>query len=74
MTRIRNQELLVQFGIHLRQLRMSHNLSQEKLANLADIPINQVGRIERGEVNPSLSTLHVIAKALNIEISDLVTF
>jgi transcriptional regulator with XRE-family HTH domain len=33
---------------------------------LADIPISQVGRIERGEVNATVSTLAVLAKALDL--------
>ncbi len=53
---------------------MAKELSQEDLANDADIPINQVGRIERGEINPSLSTLHAISKALSIPMQDLMNF
>jgi transcriptional regulator with XRE-family HTH domain len=67
----RNQKLLKQFGKSLRQIRTQRNLSQEALANDADIPINQIGRIERGEINPTLSTLSSISKALGIKIVDL---
>ncbi|MFY0650748.1 MAG: helix-turn-helix transcriptional regulator [Cyclobacteriaceae bacterium] len=74
MTQIRNPELLSRFGNHLRQLRLSKNLSQEHLANVADIPINQVGRIERGEINPTLSTLQVIANALDMSLPSLMDF
>jgi transcriptional regulator with XRE-family HTH domain len=62
---------LTQFGKKLRALRVSRKLSQEALANDSDIPINQIGRIERGEVNPSLSTLYSIAKALKIKLTEL---
>jgi len=44
------------------------------LANDANIPINQIGRIERGEINTIITTLHSIAKALNIPTSDLFAF
>ncbi len=71
VTRVRNSKLLSQFGKSLKDMRTSRGLSQEELANDADIPINQIGRIERGEVNPSLSTLHSIASALNIRIREL---
>lgn len=50
---------------------MDKRLSQEDLANDADIPINQVGRIERGEINPTLSTLVSIAKALRVTLGEL---
>ena len=53
---------------------MENDLSQEDLANDADIPINQIGRIERGEVNTSLSTLDSISRALNISLSELLRF
>jgi transcriptional regulator with XRE-family HTH domain len=71
MTKIRDTKLLVQFGKHLKKVRAAKGLSQEELANDADIPINQIGRIERGEINPSLSTLNSIAKAFGISVSKL---
>ncbi|MCK5400495.1 MAG: helix-turn-helix transcriptional regulator, partial [Flavobacteriaceae bacterium] len=39
------------FGKHLSDLRKKASLTQEELANDADIPLPQVGRIERREVN-----------------------
>ncbi|WP_317169103.1 helix-turn-helix domain-containing protein [Flavivirga algicola] len=62
------------FGKHLRKLRKENNLSQEDLANDADIPINQIGRIERAEINTTLSTMRAISKALNIHITELFDF
>jgi transcriptional regulator with XRE-family HTH domain len=52
-------------------MRTDRGLSQEQLANDSDVPINQIGRIERGEINPSLSTLHSISSALGVSLSDL---
>lgn len=74
MTQVRDQKLITKFGKHLLKLRTQHDLSQEELANDADIPINQIGRIERGEINPSLSTLNAIARALDMKLSKLVDF
>ena len=62
------------FGKHLRELRKENDLSQEDLANDADIPINQIGRIERAEVNTTISTMRAISKALDIHITDLFNF
>ena len=59
------------FGKHLRTTR---NLSQEDLANDADIPINQIGTIERAEINTTLSTMRAISKTLNIHINKLFDF
>jgi transcriptional regulator with XRE-family HTH domain len=55
------------FGKRLRALRINNNLSQENLANDADIPINQVGRIERAEISTSIRTIFKLSKALNIK-------
>ena len=71
MTKVRDSKLLVQFGKKLKEIRMDRGLSQEDLANDADIPINQIGRIERGEVNPSLSTLYSISIALKLKLAQL---
>ena len=64
-------------GIHarvaqnIRRLRRQKRWSQEKLAFEADIHRVFMGRIERCEQSPSLSTLEKIAKALNTSIQDL---
>lgn len=62
------------FGSNLRRLRKEKGLSQEQLAIDADIPINQIGRIERAEINTTLSTMRAISKALDIHISKLFEF
>lgn len=63
---IRDEDAISSFGAKLREIRLSQGLSQEYLANLAQIPPQQVGRIERGEINVTLSTISVLAKALQI--------
>lgn len=74
VTKVRDKRLIKEFGAHVKNLRIKRGLSQENLANDADIPINQIGRIERGEINPSLSTINSIAKALDIKLYDLMRF
>ena len=59
-------------GIKIRLLRTKLKLSQEKLAELADMNKNSIGAIERGESKPAIDTLEKIAKALNIELKELV--
>ena len=70
---IDNEEILLvkSVGKKIRQRRAELNLSQESLSFDADIPRNQVGRIERGEISTSITTLLKICKALKIEIKDL---
>ena len=74
MINVKNRELIKAIGYKIRALRTRKGLSQENLANEADIPLSQIGRIERGENNPTISTLYVIATALQVELKVLVDF
>ncbi|NVN17489.1 helix-turn-helix domain-containing protein [Muricauda sp. HICW] len=47
-------------------------MSQHDLSIEADIPKNQIGRIERAEINTTVITLHKIASALNVDVASLV--
>lgn len=59
-------------GIKTRLLRIKMKLSQERLAEFADMNKNTIGLIERGEISPTIETLDRIARALNIELKELV--
>lgn len=54
------------FGKRLKEIRHSKKISQEKLGHIAQITLSQVGRIERGEINPTISTVYVLAQALGV--------
>lgn len=72
MINVKNKALVKAVGIRIRELRILRGFSQEELAYEADVPLSQIGRIERGENNPTISTLHVIAKALDVDLKTLV--
>lgn len=74
MIKTRNISYLKAFGENIRKLREQRNLSQEVLCDLAELSKNQIGNIERGEVNTTISTAYAIAKALNLEVSELFQF
>lgn len=63
--------IIIQFGKNLKRIRLEKGLTQEELANDADIPINQVGRIERGEINTTIGNAALLASVLNVEITEL---
>lgn len=63
-----------QFGNHLRNIRKLKGISQEELANLADVELSQISRIERGVINTSISQILQIAKALKIHPKELFDF
>lgn len=62
------------FGNNLRRLRKESCLSQEDLAFDADIPLSQIGRIERGDINTTISTFKALSKALKVPVADLFQF
>ena len=59
------------FGIRVREQRIALNLSQEKLANIADIDRTYLPDIENGKRNVSLVVAEKIAKALNVPLTSL---
>jgi transcriptional regulator with XRE-family HTH domain len=60
------------FGNRLRELRTQRKLSQEKLAELADLHRNYVGGIERGERNVALVNIVKLAHALAVRPAKLI--
>jgi transcriptional regulator with XRE-family HTH domain len=61
------EELLKLFGQNVRRIRKEKMLSMEQLANLADIEISQVYRIENGRINSKIITVIALANALEID-------
>ena len=64
-------QVLKNFGDKVRSERTKKNLSQEGLADLAGVHRTYIGMIERAEKNITLENIEKIAKALNIDISEL---
>jgi len=52
------------FGAAVRSLRNERGISQESLANLADIERSHMGKVERGEHMPTLVIVFKIARGL----------
>ena len=61
-------------GEKIRKLRKSAHLTQEKLAEKANLSAYYIGQIERGEALPSLVVLQEIAKAFGLKLSQLLDF
>jgi len=62
-------KLLIQIGHRIRSLRKEEKISQLDLGNIVGRSANQIGRIERAEGNPTVKTLHSIAKHYKVDIS-----
>jgi transcriptional regulator with XRE-family HTH domain len=59
-------------GETIRSYRKEAGLTQEKLAEKAELHHNFIGAVERGTMEISVGSLLRIAKALNVEVADLV--
>ncbi len=60
------------FGRTIRELRNDLGLSQEKLAQKARVSRNFLGSVERGESSLSLEVAERFAKALGVNLSELI--
>ena len=67
-----SEKVLIEFGLKVKKLREQKGLSQEKLAELANVHRTYIGMIERAERNITLLNIQKIAKALGVKISSLV--
>ena len=60
------------FGRKLKEIRLIKGLTQEKLANIADLDRTYIPSIEKGERNVSITVIEKLAKALDVEMIDLI--
>ena len=67
-------DIKIKFGNHLKNLRQQHNLTQEKLAELARMDRSYISDIERGIKTISINKLEQLANAFNIELWELLKF
>ena len=56
------------FAYNLKSLRLQKQLSQERLAELAELHRTYVSSVERGERNISLENMEKLAQALDVDI------
>lgn len=61
----------IKVGNNIKNLRKNMGLSQEQLAELANVHRTYIGMIERAEKNITLVSLERIANSLGVEIKDL---
>jgi transcriptional regulator with XRE-family HTH domain len=73
-TNYKNEKFLKKFGKRLREMRKIKGLSQEELAYKSGFELSQIGRIERAEINTSLSHVSALAEALGIDPIELFDF
>lgn len=64
-------ELLKKFGLNVKIARLKKGLTQEQLAELMNIHLTYIARIETGKINISLGKILELANTLNIDINKL---
>ncbi len=55
----------------MQELRKEKNMTQEELAEILGVNVKSVSRWENGKTMPDLSLLPLLAKELNVEVSEL---
>lgn len=66
------RNLKTAFGSVLKELREEQGLSQQELADYAEIDRTYVSELERGKYYPSLNVVYKIAEVLNVKPHDLI--
>jgi transcriptional regulator with XRE-family HTH domain len=69
-----NNSLQINVGKQIQKIRESKGLSQQDLAAKCNFEKSNMSRLETGRVNPTLSTLDKVAKALDVTLIELFRF
>jgi len=71
---VKNTLAIKAFGIHLRRLRESKDLSQQQLADLADVAKITVQRIENAKFTATLDVLVSLSDAMKVPLKEMLDF
>ena len=56
-------------GLQIKERRKALRIKQSDLAELADVSVNTLYRIEKGQANPTLDVLNKLADILGLQIT-----
>lgn len=62
----------LELGTRIRTLRKRNGLTQEEMAEKCDLHWTYIGGLERGERNPTLTTMQRVAAGLNVGLNQLI--
>ena len=60
------------FGSYVKKKRLEHKWSQAELASKVGNNYQNISRLERGEITPTLYWCYKLAEAFGMELSDLI--
>ncbi|MBC8988406.1 helix-turn-helix transcriptional regulator [Pedobacter sp. N36a] len=64
---------LKDFGENIRRIRLEKQWTMEYLANQANVELSQIYRIEKGKINPKLTTIVILCKALEVNPEQIIS-
>jgi transcriptional regulator with XRE-family HTH domain len=73
MENAETQKIREAFGVVLRKKRKEQGYSQEELAHRAGITMRYVSLLEGNKRQPTISTLYLLCKALEISMAEFVS-
>jgi transcriptional regulator with XRE-family HTH domain len=68
------RELAKRVGANIRRIRLSHDFTQEQVAELLGMPVELYGRMERGYLLPRVVMLVGLCRALSTTPDELLGF
>lgn len=74
MEKFNDKEILRKLGANIRSIRKSKGLTLDDASVHSGVDTSDIGKIERGEINISFSTLYKLAKGLDTKLTELVNF
>ena len=69
--KFKKEDVSKKVGTRIREIRVSKNLSMEKLATDTGIEYSQLSRIELGKINTSIYHVYIISHSLKVSLQDL---
>lgn len=70
MDQAKEQKIIKSFGERLKKIRNEKKLSLRALADIAELDFGNINEIENGKINPSLTTIVLLAEAMQIHPSE----
>lgn len=68
-----NKQFDRQFGLYVKKKRLEMGWSQPDLAEKLDVNFQNISRLERGEITPTIFWCYKLAAAFDIGLSELIT-
>jgi len=69
-----DKKLLEKLGNRLHELRTAKGLSLRQMSYISNVDYSTIGKIEKGQINITFTTLVELAKALEADLTTVLTF